>query len=49
MLGLQEYNNIMAELKLLRTLAEAENDVIHGRVAPVEDTFSDIRNALLAR
>ena len=48
-LGLQEYNNIMAELKLLRTLAEAENDVIHGRVAPVEDTFSDIRNALLAR
>lgn len=48
-LGLQEYNKIMAELKLLRTLADAEDDVIHGRVAPIEDTFSDIRSALLAR
>lgn len=48
-LGLQEYNNMMAELKLLRTLADAEDDVIHGRVAPIEDTFDDIRNSLLAR
>lgn len=48
-LGLQEYNNMMAELKLLRTLADAEDDVIHGRVAPIEDTFDDIRNSLLTR
>lgn len=48
-LGLQEYNNMMTELKLLRTLADAEDDVIHGRVAPIEDTFDDIRNSLLTR
>lgn len=48
-LGLQDYYQMKAELELLRTLAEAEDDVRNGRIAPVEDTFNDIRSALLAR
>ena len=38
-----------AELELLRTLADAEDDVRAGRVAPIKDTFEDIRKSLLAR
>ena len=38
-----------AELELLRTLAEAENDVVNGRVAPIQDTFDDIRKSLMER
>ena len=38
-----------SELELLRTLAEAEDDVTNGRVAPIQETFDDIRSALLAR
>ena len=48
-MGLQEYNQMTAELELLRTLADAEEDVTQGRVAPVQETFDDIRSALLAR
>lgn len=40
---------MQAELELLRMLAESEEDVRAGRVAPVEDTFADIRSKLLAR
>lgn len=35
LMGLQEYNQMTAELELLRTLADAEEDVAQGRVAPV--------------
>ena len=38
-----------SELELLRTLAEAENDVENGRVAPMQNTFNDIRQSLLRR
>ncbi len=48
-LGLQDYYQMKSELELLRTLAEAEEDVSNGRVAPIEDTFSDIRQSLLER
>lgn len=48
-LGLQDYYQMKSELELLRTLAEAENDVAHGRTAPMQDTFDDIRKALLER
>ena len=48
-LGLQDYYQMKSELELLRTLAEAEDDVTNGRVAPIQDTFDDIRSALLAR
>ena len=36
-----------SELELLRTLAEAEEDVVNGRVAPMQSTFDDIRKSLL--
>ena len=38
-----------SELELLRTLAEAENDVVNGRVTSMQDTFDDIRKSLLER
>lgn len=48
-LGLQDYYQMKSELELLRTLAEAEEDVENGKVAPIQETFDDIRAALLAR
>ncbi|WP_348982962.1 hypothetical protein [Desulfosporosinus sp. FKA] len=38
-----------SELELLRTLAEAEDDVKRGRVAPIQDSFKDLRASLLER
>lgn len=49
LMGMTDYQQMQAELELLRTLADAEEDVRAGRVAPLEDTFSDIRGKLLAR
>lgn len=48
-MGLQDYYQMKSELELLRTLAESEEDVVNGRVAPVQDTFDDIRKSLLER
>ncbi|MCB6994302.1 type II toxin-antitoxin system Phd/YefM family antitoxin [bacterium 210820-DFI.6.37] len=48
-LGLQDYYQMKAELELLRTLAEAEEDVAKGNVAPIRDTFDHIRATLLER
>ena len=48
-LGLQDYYQMKAELELLRTLAEAEEDVKNGRVASIQDTFGNIRESLLER
>ena len=48
-LGLQDYYQMKSELELLRTLAEAENDVADGRIAPMQDTFDDIRKSLMER
>lgn len=48
-LGLQDYYQMKSELELLRTLAEAEDDVRNGRTAPMQDTFDDIRSSLLTR
>lgn len=36
-----------ARIELLETLAEAETDVKNGKVAPVRETFDDLRNMLL--
>lgn len=47
-LGLQDYYQMKSELELLRNLAEAEDDVREGRVAPMQKTFDDIRAALMA-
>ena len=48
-LGLQDYYQMKSELELLRTLAEAEDDAVNGRIAPIQDTFDDIRKSLLER
>lgn len=49
LLGLQDYNQMKSELELLRTLADAEEDVQAGRVAPAKQMFSDLRAELLKR
>lgn len=38
-----------SELELLRTLAEAEDDVKNNRVAPIHETFDSIRQELMQR
>lgn len=48
-MGASDYEQMKGELDLLRLLAEADEDVAQGRVAPVEDTISDARDRLLAR
>lgn len=48
-MGFQDYKQLTAELELLRTLAEAHDDVEQGRVAPINETFDAIRKALLSR
>jgi prevent-host-death family protein len=45
-LGYEDYKILMARLQLLELLAEAENDVIHGRTAPMDSTFEDLRMML---
>ncbi len=48
-LGLAEYEQMKSELKLLRMLAESEEDLALGRVAPIKDTFDGIRESLMSR
>jgi prevent-host-death family protein len=48
LMSMADFQQMQAELELLRTLADAEEDVSTGRVAPIEGTFSDIRRRLLA-
>lgn len=48
-LGIQDYYQMKSELELLRTLAEAEEDVVNGRVAQIQNTFDDIRKSLSDR
>ncbi|MDO9546674.1 MAG: type II toxin-antitoxin system Phd/YefM family antitoxin [Pelolinea sp.] len=48
-IGLQEYNQMTAELELLRSLAEADDDVNNGRIAPIQNSFDDLRATLLKR
>lgn len=45
-MGYEEYKRIKARLELLELLAEAENDVKESRVAPIRQTFDDLRNTL---
>lgn len=46
-LSFQKYQQMEVELEMLRNLAEAEDDVIKGRVAPMEETFKRLRASLL--
>ena len=49
LLGADDYAQMRAELELLRTLSEAEEDVRNGRVAPMQDSFDGIRASLLGK
>ena len=42
----EEYKKMKARLELLEMLAESEEDVRNGRVAPMQDSFDDIRKRL---
>ena len=42
----EEYKKMKARIELLEILAEAEDDVKNGRVAPVNETFDDLRAML---
>ena len=48
-LNLQDYRQMQAELELLRALADSEADAAAGRVAPMADTFRDLRARLAER
>lgn len=45
-LGYEEYQRMKSRLELLELLAEAEDDVQHGRVAPMKDSFDELRSML---
>ena len=45
-LAYEEYKRMKARIELLELLAEAEEDVRAGRVAPMRDTFDDLRRML---
>lgn len=45
-LSYEEYKRMKSRLEMLEILAEAEEDVRSGRVAPVKDTFDDLRAML---
>ena len=45
-LSYEAYTNMKARLELLEILAEAEEDVKNNRVAPMSDTFDDLRTML---
>ena len=42
----EEYKNMKARIELLEILAEAEDDVKNARVAPISETFNDLRALL---
>lgn len=45
-LSYEEYKNMKARIELLEVLSEAEDDVKNGRVAPITETFDDLRKML---
>lgn len=45
-LGYEEYRRMQARIELLELLAEADEDVNAGRVAPMEETFASLRAML---
>ena len=46
-LGYEEYKRMKSRIELLEILAEAEEDVNDGRVAPIQDSFADLRSILM--
>lgn len=42
----EQYKRMKARIELLEMLSEAEDDVKNGRLAPVSETFDDLRKML---
>ena len=49
LLSMAQYAQMKAELELLRTLSEAEDDVREGRTAPAQQSFDGARASLANR
>lgn len=49
LMNLAAYNQKMAELELLQLLAEAESDIIAGRVGDMQESFDRVRKDLESR
>lgn len=45
-LSYEEYKRMKARIELLEILSEAEEDVKSGRVAPISETFDELRRVL---
>lgn len=41
-----EYKRMKSRIELLEVLSDAEDDTKNGRVAPIKDTFDDLRKLL---
>lgn len=49
LMGHAQHGKMKSELELLNMLFSAQDDVDNGRNAPIQETFDDIKKALLAR
>ncbi len=49
LIGSVDYRRMKAELELMKLLAESDEDIREGRVAPLAGTFDEMREALKAR
>ena len=45
-LAYDEYKRLKAKIELYEILSEAEDDVREGKVAPIQNTFDELRNEL---
>ena len=45
-LAYEEYKRMKSGIELLEILSEAEDDAKNGRVAPISETFDDLRKML---
>ena len=45
-LSYEEYKRMKSRIELLEILTEAEDDVRNKRVAPISETFADLRQML---
>lgn len=45
-LAYEEYKRMKTRIEMLEMLSEAEDDVKSGRLAPVSETFDDLRKVL---
>ena len=45
-LSFDEYKRMKSRIELLEMLADSEDDVKSGKTAPIEDTFSSLRDII---